>query len=122
MNTIDFEKYNLHGEEQLAMAAVTGLYAMQVRGESPQCDFQSLVSGVEGKQVTINAPAAKEVIKTALESLGSVLEGWNPESPMMVEMKRTLQSADIDPNIVVQNMSVGFAEFLTDLAGMAKGD
>ena len=45
-NKIDFEKYGLHGEEQLVSAAVAGLYAMQVDGaDCPQCDFQSLVSG-----------------------------------------------------------------------------
>ena len=62
MNTIDFEKYDFHGEELLASAAVSGLYAMQADGaDCPQCDFGSLVEGIEGRQVTINAPAAKEM-------------------------------------------------------------
>ena len=139
MNTIDFEKYGLHGEEQLVSAAVAGLYAMQVDGLSglngakssdgadgadsadfPQCDFQSLVSGIDGKQVTINAPAAKEIIKAAMQALDSTLESWNPESPMMVGMKTTLQSVDINVDGIVHNMSTGFAQFLTDLGLMAK--
>ena len=53
--------------------------------------------------------------------LDSILDGWNPESPMMVGMKTTLQSANIDPDRLVQNMSVRFAEFLTDISTMAKG-
>ena len=120
MNTIDFEKYDLHGEEKLVMAAVAGLYAMQMRGEGVKCDFKSLAGRNDNGEVTINAPAAKETVKTALESLGSILESWNPESPMMVGMKRTLQSADVDPDKVIQNMSTGFAEFLTDISAMAK--
>ena len=107
MNTIDFEKYDLHGEEKLAMAAVAGLYAMQMRGEGVQCDFKSLAGRNDNGKVTINAPLAKETLKTALESLGSVLEGW-------------LQSSDVDPDKVIRNMSVGFAEFLEDISAMAK--
>ena len=122
INKFDLSKYNLHGEELLASAAVTGLYAMQADGaDCPQCDFSSLVEGVEGRQVTINAPAAKEIIGTAMGELDSIRNGWNPESPMMVGMKTTLQSANIDPDRLVQNMSVRFAEFLTDLGMMAKG-
>ena len=62
INKFDLSKYNLRGEELLASATVTGLYAMQADGaDCPHCDFGSLVEGVEGKQVTINAPAAKEI-------------------------------------------------------------
>ena len=120
MNTIDFEKYDLHGEEKLAMAAVAGLYAMQMRGDGTQCDFKSLAGRNDKGEVTINTPLAKETLKTALESLGSVLEGWNPEGEMMIGMKRTLQSADVDPDKVIRNMSTGFVEFLEDISAMAK--
>ena len=63
---------------------------------------------------------AKEIIKTALGALDDVLSGWNSESPMMAGMKTTLQSADIDPDMAVQNMSMGMAAFLTDISQMAK--
>ena len=121
INKFDLSKYNLHGEELLASAAVAGLYAMKADGaDCPQCDFGSFVEGIEGRQVTINAPAAKEIIGTAMAELGSILESWNPESPMMVGMKTTLQSANIVPDRLVQNMSTGFAEFLADISAMAK--
>ena len=68
INKFDLSKYNLRGEELLASATVTGLYAMQADGaDCPHCDFGSLVEGVEGKQVTINAPAAKEIIRFIYE-------------------------------------------------------
>ena len=76
MNTIDFEKYNLHGEEKLVMAAVAGLYAMQIRGESPQCDFQSLASRKNSGEVMINASVAKEIIRATLGTLNGILKGW----------------------------------------------
>ena len=122
MERIDFEKYDLHGEELLIAAVVAGLYAMEVdeNGGSPQSDFQGIVERVRGSEAIINAPVAKEIIKTALGALDDVLNGWNPESPMMVGMKTTLQSADIDPDRAVQSMSIGMAAFLTDISQMAK--
>ena len=75
MGKLNMSKYDLHGEELLASAAVTGLYAMQADGaDCLRCDFGSLVEGAEGKQVTINALAAKEIIGTAMGELGSILE------------------------------------------------
>ena len=122
MERIDFDKYDLHGEELLIAAAVAGLYAMEVdeSGGSPQSDFQTIVEGVRGSEAIINAPVAKEIIKTALGALDDVLSGWKPESPMMAGMKTTLQSADIDPDRAVQSMSIGMAAFLTDISQMAK--
>ena len=122
MERIDSEKYDLHGEELLIAAAVVGVYAMEAdeNGGSPQSDFQGIVEEVRGSEAIINAPVTKEIIETALGALDNILNGWIPESPMMVSMKTTLQSADINPDRAVQNMSIGMAAFLTDISQMAK--
>ncbi len=117
---IDFESYNLHGDELLASAAIGGLYAMMVKGRLEDCgslDFQNLVS--RDGEVRINADVARRILTEALKEMDMAVNSWNPEDEMMKGTKRILESADIDPDDIISNMSVDFARFLDDLSKMA---
>ena len=51
--------------------------------------------------------------------MDAAVDSWNPESEMMKGAKRTLQSADLDTELIVSNMSLDFARFISDLSQKA---
>ena len=112
---IDFESYDLHGDELLAASAIGGLYAMMVTGNYfGSLDFQSMA--VRDGEVRINADVVRNILTEALKQMDAAVNSWNPESEMMKGAKRTLQSAELDPELIVSNMSLDFARFLSDLS------
>ena len=117
-NYIDFENYDLHGDELLAASAIGGLYAMMVTGNycGSQEDFKKLAD--KENPTHINADAVRNILTEALKQMDAAADSWNPESEMMKGAKRTLQSADLD-TLIVSNMSLDFARFISDLSQKA---
>ena len=113
---IDFQSYDLHGDELLAASAIGGLYAMMVTGNyrGSQEDFKKLADKEDPTH--INADAVRKILTEALNQMDAAVNSWNPESEMMKGAKRTLQSADLDPELIVSDMSLDFAKFLSDLS------
>ena len=93
-NFIDFESYNLLGEERLAAAAIGGLYAMMVTGGISDCeslkeDFKNLTS--KDDPTRINAEVVRKILTEALDQMDKAVDSWNPGSEMMKGAKKTLQ-------------------------------
>ena len=85
---IDFESYDLHGDELLASAAIGGLYAMMVTGNycGSQEDFKKLAD--KENPTHINADAVRKILTEALKQMDAAVNSWNPESEMMEGAKR----------------------------------
>ena len=118
---IDFQSYDLHGDELLAASAIGGLYAMMVTGGLSNCGSQEDFKKLADKEdpTHINADAVRKILTEALKQMDAAVNSWNPESEMMKGAKRTLQSADLDPELIVSDMSLDFARFISDLSQKA---